>query len=396
MRIVRVVLALVVFCLGLELFARVDDRLTYGAPLTGRYDNEILYVRDSLGRRGKPFARFRKWSLNEAGFRGPALQAGRATVVTFGASETFGLYEGEGQEYPRQLERLLNERLGGDVVQVVNAAYPGQSAATATLRLPEIAERLRPSVAIIYATPADYIWLPYLERRAPEKTAPDSAAAAKGEHENIPPVRTAPDVGPRFQWRMIERLTTLAKAVIPRAVQSRLREREIEAATANVPVMKRLPEENVQRFHDDVTKLVEAARAAGVQPVVVTHASAIGASETAADRDLLVSWRKFYPMLEEDGFPDMERRMNDALRRVAAEQHVTLIDAARAIPADRRYFADFVHFSNAGAALMARTLADGLEPLLRAQLDSTGRTAGAGRATAAFVHPADSLPQLTR
>jgi lysophospholipase L1-like esterase len=129
---------------------------------------------------------------------------------------------------------------------------------------------------------------------------------------------------------------------------------------------------------------------------VVTHASAIGASETAADRDLLVSWRKFYPMLEEDGFPDMERRMNDALRRVAAEQHVTLIDAARAIPADRRYFADFVHFSNAGAALMARTLADGLEPLLRAQLDSTGRTAGAGRATAAFVHPADSLPQLTR
>jgi lysophospholipase L1-like esterase len=386
--VVRVVLALVVFCLGLELFARIDDRLTYGAPLTGRYDNEILYVRDSLGRRGKPFARFRKWSLNEAGFRGPALQTGRTTVVTFGASETFGLYESEGREYPRQLEAMLNERLGGDVVQVVNAAYPGQSAATATLRLPEIVGRLHPSIAVIYATPADYIWLPYLDRRT-EIAAPAAEQQA--------PASPAPDDGPPFEWRVLERLTTLAKSVVPRAIQTRLREREIEAAMANAPaVMKRLPEENVQRFHDDVAKLVEATRAAGAAPVVVTHASAIGPNATAADRDLLVSWRKFYPMLEEDGFPDMERRMNDALRRVAAEHHVTLIDAARAIPPDNRYFADFVHFSDAGATLMARTLADGLAPLLRARLDSTTQTIRTGRATAAVAHSSDSRLQLTR
>jgi hypothetical protein len=139
-----------------------------------------------------------------------------------------------------------------------------------------------------------------------------------------------------------------------------------------------------------------ASRAAGAAPVVVTHASAIGPNATAADRDLLVSWRKFYPMLEEDGFPDMERRMNDALRRVAAEQRVTLIDAARAIPPDNRYFADFVHFSDAGATLMARTLADGLAPLLRARLDSTTQTIRTGRATAAVAHSSDSRLQLTR
>jgi lysophospholipase L1-like esterase len=357
-RIGRVALSLALFGLGLEVLARLDDHFTYGAPFTGRYDNEIMYVRDSLGRRGKPYARFRKWSLNEIGFRGPAIKPGRTTIVTFGASETFGLYEQEGQEYPRQLERLLNERLGGDRVQVVNTAYPGQSAATTLVRLPEITERLHPSVAIIYATPADYIWLPYLDRRV----------ASREWRSEPQPTDWQPSAA--FQWRLAERLTTLAKSVLPTWVQTRLRQRDIDRAVAETGVMDRLPEANVQRYHDDVARLVQATRASGAEPVVVTHASAIGPTSMNTDRDLLVSWRKFYPMLKEEGLPDMELRMNDALRRVAAEQHVTLIDAARIIPADRRYFADFVHFTDAGAALMARTLADGLQPVVRARLDS--------------------------
>jgi hypothetical protein len=59
-------------------------------------------------------------------------------------------------------------------------------------------------------------------------------------------------------------------------------------------------------------------------------------------------------------------------------------------------FADFVHFSDGGATLMARTLADGLAPLLRARLDSTTQTIRTGRATAAVAHSSDSRLQLTR
>jgi lysophospholipase L1-like esterase len=73
-------------------------------------------------------------------------------------------------------------------------------------------------------------------------------------------------------------------------------------------------------------------------------------------------------MLEEDGFLDMERRMNAAIREVAAQEHVPLIDVARDMPRGRTYFADYSHFTSAGAAIMAAHLADGLRPLIDARL----------------------------
>jgi lysophospholipase L1-like esterase len=45
-----------------------------------------------------------------------------------------------------------------------------------------------------------------------------------------------------------------------------------------------------------------------------------------------------------------------------------LADAARVVPPGPRYFADFVHFSNAGAERMAALLAEKLTPLVKPSL----------------------------
>jgi lysophospholipase L1-like esterase len=337
--------ALAVFGLGVEFWARVDDYVTYGAPILGVYNNDGLYTSDSLGRVGKPNARYRKWGLNEYGMRGPAVVAGRTTILCFGASETFGLYESEGQEYPRQLERRLNELAHRDEFQVVNAAYPGESAYTANVRAAQLVAEVHPRVALIYPTPADYIWLPYLD------------ASIKAP--------SAPPRGPRFELRIGDRIRTLLKSAIPWSIQTKLREREIRQSAAEFPVMDTLPDENVKRFRSDVAGLVATLRSLGVVPVIVTHASTFGSSEAGADRTMLTAWRKFYPMLKEDGFINMEQRMNAALRALAAEQHVPLIDVASQLPSGPNQFADFVHFTNEGADAMSRTLATGLLPLLR-------------------------------
>ncbi len=344
LRAARGGVALAVFVLALEGWARLDDHLTYGAPLTGPYNAEILYTRETLGRVGKPHARYRKWGLNEAGFRGPELEPDRLTILAFGASETFGLYEDEGQEYPRQLEHFLNARIGRDAVQVVNAAYPGESAYTADVRAPEIVDRLHARVAIVYPTPADYIWLPFL------KPKPAREGAAK--------------VAEPFEWRIADRLRTFLKGILPQRVQTRLRARETRIAESGFTVMDRLPEENVRRFRDDVAHLVQTLKARGVAPVIVTHANLFGNGGQERDRAQLVAWRKFYPMLREEGFADMERRMNDALRAVAAEERVPLIDVAASMPGGHQNFADFVHFTNRGATLMAQQLANGLYPVV--------------------------------
>src|SRR5437016_13078311 len=108
----RGALAVLLVVLTLEVCARVDNYVSYGMPFFGSDSIDSLYTTDRLGKCGLPNARYRKWKLNSLGYRGPELHPGRQRIICIGASETFGLYEDEGQEYPRQLERELNRRAG--------------------------------------------------------------------------------------------------------------------------------------------------------------------------------------------------------------------------------------------------------------------------------------------
>jgi lysophospholipase L1-like esterase len=342
-QLARALAALLVFGVSLEVCARLDDRLTYGAPMWGVYNPDTLYVRDAIGKRGKPYARYRKFGLNALGYRGPDLVAGRITVMCFGASETFGQQEREGFEYPRQLERELNARAGADSYQVLNAALAGQSVHTATLRVAEIAAAARPVAALIYGVPANYIYPPALDAQ---------------------PLPPGPIELPRVELRIADRLRTLLKSVLPGAVQTWLRSREIAAELGSKPVVARLPEENIQRYRDDLGRMIDALRKEGIAPVLVTHVDSFGDTLSGADRALLTSWRKFYPTLLEDGFLDMERRANAAVRGLGSEAGVPVIDLEAVLPTTPANFTDFAHFSEAGAAIVAKTLADGLVPVL--------------------------------
>src|SRR6266481_6156731 len=280
----RFALGLVIFVLVLELCARVDDFLSYGAPFWDTYDDQILYVRDNIGKWGRPGARYQKWQLNNLGYRGPELRPGGVRIVCLGSSETFGQYEAPGEEYPRQLERKLNARFGRELFQVVNAAYPGETLGTATRRLKEIVEQVHPAYAIIYPSVATYIWSP--------PTAEGTASSGSGEMETKQPER-------HYEWRIAGRLRNLLKEILPTIAQTYLRDWQIKEQAREYSVMERIPEENVIRFID------------------------------------------------------MEERMNDAIRNVATGEHVLLIDAADEIPPGRAYFADFSHFTSAGAEIMA-------------------------------------------
>ncbi|HEV8525067.1 MAG TPA: SGNH/GDSL hydrolase family protein [Terriglobales bacterium] len=361
--ITRVAVALMLFVAVVEVCARLDDRLSYQAPMWGPYSHETLYETDGLGKRGKPGARYKKWQLNSLGYRGPELRDGTVRIVCFGASETFGLYESDGKEYPRQLESELNARAGEERFQVVNVAYAGQTLATATVRVPEILSKIRPQVAVIYPSLAAYVWLPWV----PRKNSGWPAAA---------PAQTATG----FEWRIADRGRGLMKAVLPALIQTKMREYEVVRAASEYPVMDRVPEENVARFRSDLLDLIVELRSREVEPILVTHATAFGQHPAELDRDLIVAWRKFYPMLREQGFIDMERRMNDAIREVAAEQKVALVDAAREMPPGRAYFADFSHFTTVGAQLMASKLSDVVYPVLQAGATAQEQSTIVGRA----------------
>ena len=72
--------------------------------------------------------------------------------------------------------------------------------------------------------------------------------------------------------------------------------------------------------------MVDEFRGQGVTPILVTHANRFGESLGEKDREQLTAWRRFYPKLTEAGFLDMERRMNDAIRALAKEKQLPLVD----------------------------------------------------------------------
>ena len=74
---------------------------------------------------------------------------------------------------------------------------------------------------------------------------------------------------------------------------------------------------------------------------------------------MLTAWRRFEPNLADDGWLDVERRMNAVIRQEARERHLTLVEASDVLSGPEE-FTDWVHFTTRGANLMANLIADQL------------------------------------
>ena len=321
----------------LEMAARVDDKLKYGAPLLKPYTINTLFRPSPFGREGVPGARFTKWQMNSLGYRGPEPAQGRSNVLTFGASETFGLYESPNQEYPRLLESRLNTaRSTGQ--NVVNIAIPG-------IRIGRIGyleramEQTRAGHVVVYPSPANYIGttVPFCRQTSTPVSSPN---------------------GPGEMIRLVGKVDQLSKKLIPPAVMTPIRQLSIWWSARKEQPAARVPDETLMALREDLICVVRAARQRGAVPVLVTHATYFGDHIEAADKAMLLAWRRFYPELREEGFLDLERRANDTIRAVAAQHKVPLVDAAAAIPRGPAHFADFVHFTDQGAQVMAGLIAD--------------------------------------
>jgi len=342
----RVLAILVMGGVTLEICARLDDYFYEGADPGANYAIANLFDFDSLGQKGRPGARFGKWRMNSLGFRGPEPEPGRHLILAVGSSETFGQYESEGHEWPRQLQTILDQQYPKRFA-VLNTALAGESFPTSVKRLPEHLARLHPTAVLFYPSLAHYLHVPYLSPTP------------------------APPPPQRFVFRIAGRAETLLKASLPESLQTLLRKWQTERASKNYPVaVHDMPPELQQRFAEDIARAVEFVRLAGATPLFITHANRFGPAVSAAERPVLIAWRRFYPMLAEDGFLPMEQSMNDVLRRTVHRLDAPLIDVSPRVPFGPKYFADFVHFTDEGSRVFASLVI----PELQKCISDTGFT----------------------
>lgn len=256
--------------------------------------------------------------------------------MIFGASESFGLYESAGREYASVLENLLNPDRGREHYNVVNLALPGIRIGRSGYLVRGI-EQMQAKVAVIYPSPANYIG----------RTEPLC---------NKPTLPVPSDVGPLDHLRILSKFEQLSKKYVSIQFLNLVRRFSIWRDTRHATLIDRVPEATIDAFKADLTCAAKAAQSVDAKVILVTHASYFGQDLRLAKTPMMVSWRRFYPELKELSFLDLEQRANAAMKELGLELGVDIVDAASQIPAGPMYFADFVHFTDAGGARMAALL----------------------------------------
>lgn len=365
--------ALAVCLVVAEAVSRLDDWIFQGVPFLASPDRERdLTLHDELGVRGRPNGHFKKYKLNEFGFRGPPISKekpnGVLRIMVIGASETFGLYESEGNEFPAWLAKILQpssvevadaKAVGKPPppkIEVINAAVAGMALPTLTQYYEKWASQFHPDIVVIYPSPQFYL---------------DNEVPIPAKPPTTPPA----DI---VRSRFLERLKDTAKQsdLIKAARVWWILNRE-RSLKSDDWFFRTVPQDRVDAFTKDLIKLLAAVAQSGATPVLVTHGFKTPREpEEQTDQDLreLSAYRIFFPRAEPGVLPRFDHAANFAMIEYATPRlngdadwdwsGIPLIDAAKELDGQRELFADPTHFNDEGSKKLAGIVAEGLRPYI--------------------------------
>ena len=350
-RIVRYLWYLIAFLLTLEICVRAEATWRWGAPFWGPYSLDTLMVDDDLGRRNRPYARFEKWVINGQGFQGPELRIPKPEGVTrigvAGASEIFGLYENPGCDITSQLRKLLEKSSPGKF-EVVNLATPGMSIPRIVESYDRWMRKFDFDAVIFYPSAAMY-----LADQAPEFRRSVSIKSENSfGNDNSWNLRL-----PRKTWEML-------RERIPAWLQVKLKWIQIEFNRLNMTNeqvwRKNAPDERVELFREHLMELVSILQRNGTHVIIATHANRFQNDSTNENDPYMLAWIRFIPKASGASILDMERRSNQVIREIVADHPVTVSDVEKKVGKNPDHFADFAHFTDSGAALVAEAMKDSI------------------------------------
>jgi lysophospholipase L1-like esterase len=295
---------------------------------------------------------------NSLGFRGPEPPrdwASYLTVLTIGGSTTESLFLSDGRTWTDQFARRLA------VVQprswVNNAGLDGQSTFGHLILVRDVVATLKPRYALFLIGINDVARdraNTYDAALAPPPRGPMHAAVTfAADHselaaiaQNVVRARRARDAGLGHGEIDLRRVRTLV-----------LDQPAIDAA------IEQHRARYIPSYADRVRHLVEACRVAGIEPVLITQPALYG---DAVDPTTGIDLKTVQSSGGANGLLDWKllELYNDVTRAVAAAARVPLIDLGRELPKDSRFFYDYVHFTNEGAARVGDIVFNRFAPLL--------------------------------
>lgn len=348
---VGIVAIVVILLVGAAEFAvRIRQAIRFG--YAGSLD-QIYEVDTRTGLRvPKAGASLGPIRINSLGFRGPEIADPKPPqtlrIAFLGASTTFCAEASSNEKvWPHLTVDELRKRYPAAAFDYVNGGVPGYTVSSSGKNLALRVAPLKPDVIVIYHATNDLSG----ELR--------SIAARQLDVSSVAPPESSWLARHSLLWNLVTKNLHLMLA------------RSAAESTSRVSLALD-PETIGAEFRKDLTTLVHDAKATGALVALVTFSTQLRKGhDLAAQRAAMQSAVLYMPGFDFDQLLASYARYNAIIREVASSEHVLLVDHDDRIPGNPKYFADSVHFTDAGNRIQADRVAEALAlwPALRMRID---------------------------
>ncbi|MGL6226149.1 MAG: SGNH/GDSL hydrolase family protein [Thermoguttaceae bacterium] len=266
-------------------------------------------------------------TINEQGFRGKSFSQEpipRTVRIAFlGSSNVFcGGTNSDHQTLPAVLEQVLNNELGPNQVEVINAGIPGMSTSMMQNHFERRVAPLKPKIAII-SIPANDI-TPFMRG----------------------------GVGPKRHFLATWRLKN---SVLYNAGRDAV---TVYTPGSDAGKYKRLPNDCATSLEESYIQLIRSCKEQGVQPVLMPLVSLLRADLSVEEQQ-----RQFTGDFFGLGLPGALAAidlLDSCAQKVAEEEQIPFLDVSNSVPNKKEYFEDLIHLNPAGNEILAKAIAQQL------------------------------------
>jgi len=315
-----------------------------------------VLAEDSSGiRHNVPNVRYEKWEINSLGFRGKEIdlkkKEGQIRIVCLGGSETFGVFEDEGKEWPSQLGEMLKDQF--PKVEVINASVAGLTIKNKKAYVEKYVLPLKPDIMI--TTQGALLPITDSMRGVESKRLVNRV---EGKMVKNPVMKFISHL------MVFLKVEEAIRGLLPEFLSARMniwrlrrriRKKERKHLT-NKELMDKVPEYIILEFEEDLRLFVQYLKESHIAPVISTYPTLFTPLNKDIHKNLLLSIRRLCVELSDDGVIDASIKFNDAMRRIASKQNVALIDNDHLMPKTLEYFVDYSHYTDKGAEFIAKNI----------------------------------------
>lgn len=318
---------------GSEIVLAANQEFVMGNDFIPKLDDTIFHSKNSLGFRGE---------------EPPKDWENATTIITIGGSTTECYYLSDDKTWQAEMNRQLSESYPNFWIN--NAGLDGHSTFGHEVLLRDYIVKLKPDYALFLVGINDVATADFetFDRLAMKKIDTKSVGGFVKSLANY-----SETIGLAFNFYRY--YVAYKQGLLHSNTEFEKLKRVEVAPEKRQEILEKHKSEFLTNYQKRVENLVKTCKENQIEPILMTQPQIIGDTiDIITNTDLATI--EYQDINGSTGWAIIEL-YNDVTRQVAKSKNIQLIDLAREIPKDSRYYYDYTHYTNEGAAKVGQIIA---------------------------------------